>query len=302
LLQNTLLTGAQGFLGAYIQKSLANAGYRVDTLGRGTGNTIVCDLGKEIPELTNTYTTVIHAAGKAHMVPKTEEEKKAFFDVNLEGTRRLLTALEGLAQLPQTFVFISTIGVYGLSTGESISETHPLNATDPYGQSKIQAEALVRQWCTKNGVNYFSLRLPLISGANAPGNLGSMRKAIQKGYYFRIGKGSARKSIVLAKDVADFIPALFSKTQSGEYNLTDGAHPTFAQIEDKVAQSINKKVSIKIPAFIARLVSIVGDIIPKFPLNSRQYYKITSPLTFSDQKARTELGWNPNTFLESPIT
>lgn len=297
-----LLTGAQGFLGTYIQKSLANAGYNVDTLGRGAGNSVVCDLGKEQPILTQQYQAVVHAAGKAHMVPKTEEEKKAFFDVNLEGTQRLLTSLEGLEQLPQTFVFISTIGVYGLSTGENISETHSLDAADPYGQSKIQAEALVREWCTKNGVSYFSLRLPLISGANAPGNLGSMRKAIQKGYYFRIGKGSARKSIVLAKDVADFIPALFSKTQSGEYNLTDGNHPTFAQIEDKVAQSINKKVSIKIPAFIASLISIVGDVLPKFPLNSRQYYKITSPLTFSDQKARTELGWNPQTFLDSPVT
>jgi nucleoside-diphosphate-sugar epimerase len=301
-LQNILLTGAQGFLGRYIQQSLADAGFSVYTLGRAESNAIRCDLGKETPILTTNYLAVIHAAGKAHMVPKTIEEKKAFFDVNLEGTRRLFNAFEASGQLPQTFVFISTIGVYGLSTGENISETHPLNATDPYGQSKIQAEALVREWCANNNVNYFSLRLPLISGANAPGNLGSMRKAIQKGYYFRIGKGSARKSIVLASDVAAFIPALFGKTQVGEYNLTDGNHPSFAQIEDKVAQSINKKVSIKIPAFIARLVSIVGDVLPKFPLNSRQYYKITSPLTFSDQKARTELGWNPNTFLESPIT
>lgn len=301
-MQNILLTGAQGFLGKYIQKSLTSAGYNVDTLGRGKDNTVICDLSKSLPALTQPYYAVVHAAGKAHMVPKSEEEKKAFFDVNLEGTRRLLTALENLPQLPQTFVFISTIGVYGLSIGENIGETHSLAAIDPYGQSKIQAEVLVREWCTKNHVNYFSLRLPLISGANAPGNLGSMRKAIQKGYYFRIGKGSARKSIVLASDVADFIPSLFNKTQSGEYNLTDGIHPTFAQIEDKMAQSLGKKVNIVIPALIARTISIVGSFIPKFPLNSRQYSKITSPLTFSDQKARTVLGWNPNSFLEVPIT
>lgn len=301
-MQNILLTGAQGFLGKYIQKSLTSADYNVDTLGRGTDNTVICDLSKSLPTLTQPYYAVVHAAGKAHMVPKSEEEKKAFFDVNLGGTRRLLTALENLPQLPQTFVFISTIGVYGLSIGENIGETHSLAAIDPYGQSKIQAEVLVREWCTKNHVNYFSLRLPLISGANAPGNLGSMRKAIQKGYYFRIGKGSARKSIVLASDVADFIPSLFNKTQSGEYNLTDGIHPTFAQIEDKMAQSLGKKVNIVIPALIARTISVVGSFIPKFPLNSRQYSKITSPLTFSDQKARTVLGWNPNSFLEVPIT
>ncbi len=300
-MQNILLTGAQGFLGTYIQKSLISAGFNVDKLGRSAGNTVVCDLGKEQPVLNKPYSVVVHAAGKAHMIPKTDEEKKDFFEVNLEGTRRLLQAMEQQGQLPQTFVFISTIGVYGLSVGELVAESHLLNATDSYGQSKIQAETLVREWCTKNNVTYFSLRLPLISGANAPGNLGSMRKAIQKGYYFRIGKGSARKSIVLASDVADFIPSLLTKTQSGEYNLTDGVHPTFAQIEDKVAQSLGKKISIIIPAFIARTISMVGSFIPKFPLNSRQYSKITSPLTFSDQKARTVLGWNPNSFLDVPI-
>lgn len=297
---NILLTGASGFLGKYIHQALIKQGFVVHTLGR-SGATIVCDLANQVPVLSTNYYAVVHAAGKAHMVPKTEEEKELFFKVNFEGSKNLLKALENCGSLPKTIVFISSVSVYGLSEGENIDENSPLNAPDPYGQSKIKAEDFVKQWSTQNTIAYFNLRLPLISGANPPGNLGSMVKALKKGYYFRIGNGSARKSIVLAEDVGNFIPSLFTQNNSGSYNLTDGEHPTFAQIEDKIAASIGRSIKIKIPAFIARLLSMVGSFIPKFPLNNRQYKKITSPLTFSDEKARKNLGWKPTRFLEAPI-
>ena len=123
--------------------------------------------------------------------------------------------------------------------------------------------------------------------------------ALKKGYYFRIGKGVAKKSVVMASDVGNFIPRLFSQSQSGEYNLTDGVHPTFAQIEDKIAAEIGAKV--KIPVLVAQIIAFIGDFIPKFPFKKRQYYKITSTLTFSDDKARKEIGWSSRPFLETPL-
>ncbi len=297
-----LLTGAQGFLGKHIQQSLRDAGFAFDTLGRSIKNSIVCDLSKTPPVFHQQFHAVVHAAGIAHFNPKNEKEEKAFFQVNVEGTRRILSALNELAQPPLCFIFISTVGVYGLQKGEYIDEVNPLNATDPYGQSKIEAENLIRTWCLKHNVAYFILRLPLISGLNAPGNLANMRKAIERGIYFRIGNGNARKSIVLADDVANFIPTLFDKRESGEYNLTDGVHPTFAQIEDKVAEQLNKKIRIQVPRFLIRVIVAIGRLIPNFPITISIYMKITSSLTFSDHKARISLGWNPKSFIETPIT
>lgn len=290
-----LLTGVNGFLGKYINKSLVGAGYEVVSVGQSNAN-IICNLAGEIPLLSDNFFAVVHAAGKAHMVPKTDAEEKAFFEVNLEGTRNLLTALDGSGQLPKFFVFISTVSVYGKNEGENINETYPLAAQDPYGLSKVRAEELVKDWSNKNNVVYYNLRLPLISGENPKGNLGSMIKAITKGYYFRIGKGQARKSIVQASDVGDFIPTLFTQNNPGEYNLTDGAHPTFAYIENKIAQSIGKKIYIIIPGFIAYSLALIGNFIPKFPLTTKAYKKITSTLTFSDEKARKTLGWKPQVF------
>lgn len=302
-MQKVLITGAGGFLGKYLKQGLLKAGYEIETIGLSSeGNDITCDLSKEIPNLKNQYVAVVHAAGKAHSVPKTEGQKQAFWDVNLGGTQNLLKALENSNNTPQTIVFISSVSVYGLDSGELIPETHPLNAADPYGQSKIKAEEVIAQWSKANGANYFNLRLPLLAGKNPPGNLGSMIHALKKGYYFRIGKGNAKKSIVLASDVGNFIPTLFNKSQSGEYNLTDGEHPTFAQIEDKMAKEVGKKVKIKIADIFARIIAFKGNFIPKFPLKTRQYKKITSTLTFSDEKARKDIGWVSRPFLETPLS
>jgi nucleoside-diphosphate-sugar epimerase len=54
---------------------------------------IICNLSKSIPNLSN-YDLVIHAAGKAHSVAKTQEQKKEFFDINVTGTVNLLKGLK----------------------------------------------------------------------------------------------------------------------------------------------------------------------------------------------------------------
>ena len=299
-MQKVLITGAGGFLGKYLKQGLIAAGYEIETIGLAREkNGITCDLSKEIPELKNQYVAVIHAAGKAHSLPRTVDQKQLYWQVNLGGTENLLKALENSNQNPQTIIFISSAAVYGLDNGENIAETHPLKATDPYGQSKIKAEEKIAEWSKAHNANYFNLRLPLLAGATPPGNLGSMIYALKKGYYFRIGKGVAKKSVVMASDVGNFIPRLFSQSQSGEYNLTDGVHPTFAQIEDKIAAEIGAKV--KIPVLVAQIIAFIGDFIPKFPFKKRQYYKITSTLTFSDDKARKEIGWSSRPFLETPL-
>lgn len=51
---------------------------------------ISVNIAKEVPELHERYDIVLHAAGKAHSIPKTDAERQAFFDVNLQGTKNLV--------------------------------------------------------------------------------------------------------------------------------------------------------------------------------------------------------------------
>lgn len=288
-----LLTGANGFLGQAMCKHFLFDSLLL--LGRGKSD-VICDLSAQVPMLPM-LDIVIHAAGKAHFVPKTEAEKQEFFDVNVKGTENLLKGLEQAPSLPKAFIFISSVSVYGSESGTNIEESYPLNASDPYGQSKIQAEKIVSDWCAKNNVVCGILRLPLLVGANPPGNLGAMINGIKKGYYFNIGGGSARKSMVMAEDVAAIIPKLAEV--GGIYNLTDGAHPNFNELSAYISNQLNKKSILNLPMGFARALAKIGDLVPKFPLNSKKLDKITSDLTFNDDKARSVLDWSPRSVLET---
>lgn len=284
-----LLTGSNGFLGKIILESYKNA--EVDTLSRSNAS-INSDLSKDVPVINTAYDIVIHAAGKAHSVPKTEEEKKAFFDVNTKGTQNLLKALEQSRMLPKAFVFISTVAVYGKDTGNLINENEPLAAKDAYGLSKIEAEKIVRSWCQQHNVVCSILRLPLLVGPNPPGNLKSMINGIKKGFFFNIGQAEAKKSMVLASDVGVAIKNV--AMLGGTYNLTDGYNPSFKELSLYIAQKLGKPAPKHIPGWLAGLMAKVGDMLgERAPINSAKQKKITSDLTFDDAKARSSFNWNP---------
>jgi len=293
-----LVTGGNGFFGSILTRCLKQAGNNVCLLGRSAGNDLAFDIATkfDLPAGLE-FNTVIHAAGKAHIVPRTAQEGDEFFKVNFEGTQNLCHALEKLTDRPSAFVFISTIAVYGVDEGAGISESHALNGKTPYAKSKIMAEEWLQEWASKNQVKLGILRLPLIAGPNPPGNLGAMISGIRKGRYFSIGNASAKKSIVWAEDIAGIIPQV--AREGGAFNLTDGYHPSFGELEKTIAHALGKKDPMKIPATLARFIGRTGDILGNAsPINTNKLKKITSTLTFDDSKARQLLNWNPSPVLE----
>ena len=292
-----LLTGHSGYLGSIIRSFFPY----VTSIGK-KGADIFMDLSQNGTVDLPPADLIIHCAGKAHVFPKSKVEQELFYSVNVLGTQNLLNSIKLSDVKPKAFIFISSVAVYGKTSGELITEEEELLATDPYGSSKLQAEKLVLDWGKKNNVKIGILRLPLIVGENPPGNLGVMIKGIKSGRYFRIGDGGACKSMVLAEDVAKIIPKLVEV--GGIYNLTDGNHPSFRELD----VAIKKKYGIvrpirTIPISFARILAWLGDVLEIFvrkpmPINTNKLEKIISNLTFSDEKACRELGWSPTSVIE----
>ncbi len=292
-----LFTGASGFLGQNVRPLLENL-FEVKTMGSTQDNNFNTDLSKEIPKITGNFDIVFHAAGKAHSIPNSKEEEKAFFDVNYQGTVNLCKALEESTTLPKAFIFVSTVAVYGVEYGDNISEDHPLQGETPYALSKIQAEHYLTEWCAKNNIKLGIIRPSLIAGPHAPGNLGAMVNGIKLGKYLSIGGGTARKSVLMVQDIATLIPLLAKK--GGVYNVCDDVQPSFRELEIIISKQLGKQQPKSIPYFVAKLMALAGDLIgPKAPINSFKLKKITESLTFSNNKAKIELGWQPLSILEN---
>ena len=285
-----LFTGASGFLGSNIIQ-LLNGAYNIISVGLSPQDTYLVDIATDIPTFTDAFDVVFHAAGKAHSVPKTEAEKRLFFDVNLQGTKNLCTALER-SGIPKAFIFISTVAVYGCDSGENITEEHPLNGTTPYALSKIKAEKYLQGWCAMHNVKLSILRPSLIAGPNPPGNLGAMIRGIRNGKYLSIAGGKARKSVLMVQDIANLLPMLIEK--GGIYNVCDSYQPSFRELEMVICKQLNKKLPLSIPYWFAKSMAVLGDCFGEnTPINSLKLRKITNSLTFSNEKAVRELGWKP---------
>lgn len=285
-----LFTGASGFLGRNTRPILLQF-YETITVGLAEDDDYQIDIVKEIPELKESYNVVLHAAGKAHVVPKTKEDEQSFYDVNLQGTKNLCSALENVG-VPKNFIFISTVAVYGCEVGENISEDHPLNGTTPYAKSKILAEEFLVDWCEKNNVCLSIIRPSLIAGPNSPGNLGAMVNGIKTGKYLSIAGSKARKSVLMVQDIGNLIPLL--ENRGGIFNVCDFYNPSFRELEEMICSQLNKKMPISIPLWLAKFMAKCGDLLgSKAPINSFKLEKITKSLTFSNEKACKELGWKP---------
>jgi nucleoside-diphosphate-sugar epimerase len=294
-----LMTGATGFLGSIISSELIKQGYDILTIGKHESNTFMVDLVQ--PDFHISYQgkidMIVHVAGKAHSVPRTKQQEQKFFDVNFEGTKNLCNAIMEAEIKPASFVFISTVAVYGQDKGEQIREDYPLLGKTPYARSKIMAEQWLTEWANINEIKLAILRLPLVAGPNPPGNLGAMIKGIGTGKYLSIGNADAKKSVVWAGDIAKIIPVAAQK--GGIFNLADGYDPSFGELETGIAGILDVKKPRKISFAVAKILALGGDLLGRrAPVNSNKLRKITSTLTFDDSKARSELNWRPVAVLD----
>lgn len=311
-----LLTGASGFLGRNIIGRLGQC-YSVTTLGRSATCDIVADLAAGVPTLTGQFDVVVHAAGKAHELPGKENDDD-FRRVNVGGTANLCRALEETG-LPKAFVFISSVAVYGEEAGANVTEDHPLDGTSAYARSKIEAEAIITDWCARHGVPLAILRPALIVGPHATGNMEAMIRGIRCGFYVNVAGGKALRSIVAAADMAEVILKAIGRNDI--YNICEQRQRTVAEIARRIADLTGRRHLPSLPLWLARAAALPGDLLNtlpnrhantrhspqtnahptrhanahlrRWPLDSYRLRKLTESLTFDSTKARRDLQWHP---------
>ena len=157
-----LVTGGAGYIGSHTCVELLNAGHDVTVMDnfcnsqlealervqRITGKRpalVEGDIrdGKTLVQTLqrSRASAVIHFAG-LKAVGESVEKPLAYYDNNVVGTMRLLQAMDECKV--KTLVFSSSATVYGDPQQLPLSEQHPLSATNPYGQTKLVIENMLR--------------------------------------------------------------------------------------------------------------------------------------------------------------
>lgn len=250
-----LITGAGGMLGSYVAEHFQNE--EVSTLGLRDFSDFKVDLTKEEPDFGNKeFQVVIHAAG-------TEDDVKAR-ELNLEGTKRLLSGLEKFP--PEYFVFISSYRVYSRDAGENINEEANTWATDDTGKSKALAEEYLKKWCAEKDITLSIVRPARMFGNGVHGDTLQLFNDAISGKYIHIRGNDAKVSLVCAYDVAKAIKAVY--VRGGIYNASDN-HPVrfIDMVEALTANAGAKKRMTHLPADWAEWIWRLGRWIPSINRN-----------------------------------
>jgi UDP-glucose-4-epimerase GalE len=150
---NILVTGGAGYIGSHFCKAANLAGHKlfvVDDLSTGhkefvKWGTFYHNSIADVAVIKNICTekgieAVVHFAAKS-IVSESVLEPELYQQNNVEGTKALLSALEGTSV--KYFIFSSTAATYGEPLTDVISEKTPQNPINPYGQTKLECEKLI---------------------------------------------------------------------------------------------------------------------------------------------------------------
>jgi UDP-arabinose 4-epimerase len=185
--ENILVTGGAGYIGAHVCKTLSRNGFlpvTYDNLYSGSRGHVQWGPLEEgdirdrtrLAEVIRKYNikSVIHLAAFIQVGESVSDPAK-YYDNNVYGSLCLLE--EARSHGIKHIVFSSTAAVYGVPDAKVISEDHPLRPINPYGQTKLAVENIIRDYSVAYGLNYAILRYFNVAGADADAEVGASHKA-----------------------------------------------------------------------------------------------------------------------------
>ncbi len=267
-----LVTGGAGYIGSHTARLLLRRGYEVtvvDDLSRGYRHNVeTTDFHQlrvqqtaEIARLLAGHDAVIHfaafiAVGESMKVPE------IYFENNVTGSISLLSAM--LQAGVKHLVFSSTAAVYGNPVSSPIPENAAIAPVNPYGESKVMVETVLRWLDEIHGLRAIALRYFNACGADPEGGLGEehdpethliplMLRAVQTGKPMTIfgnnyptPDGTCIRDYIHVNDLAAAhilaLESLLSGGPSKQFNAGTGAGHSVLDVLTAVQEVTGEKV------------------------------------------------------------
>lgn len=301
--KKVLVTGASGFIGSFLVEGGLQRGMQVWAGIRGSSSRkYLQQPGLQWAEfdLTNTdqleqqllhhreehgkWDYIIHCAGATKCI-----DKKDFEISNYWSTRNLVECLRRTDMLPQTFVFISSLSVFGpiheddYAPIDSDDIPHPDTA---YGISKLHTEQYLRE---QNDLPYIIFRPTGVYGPREKDYF-LMVKSIRNHIDFIAGY---RRQDLTFVYVTDLVQAVYlgieREAVNRSYFVSDGQVYSSRDFSDLIRTNLGNPFIIRItcPLFLLKAISYVSEKIGRL---------IHRPVTLNSDKYRImkQRNWNCN--------
>lgn len=295
--KKVLVTGAEGFIGRHLCRSLLEGGFTVrgtrlsskrpEFVGEAGMEWVECRVEEPetLRDLCSDIYTVFHLAA----IPRNNIglDWEQFEAINVGGTRNLLR--EAARSGVRRFVFVSTVEAAGYGDGTNprreADEPHPVNN---YGKSKLLAEELVM----KGGWEFetTTIRLPMIYGPGTFLIVPKLFGAIRTGFYPLIGSGETLMEFCYVGNAVHGIRLCGKHPDAaGElFYVSDERSYSIREVALAIAESMRRKVRfLSVPVWAANLLGLSWELLAKiFP-----FPPIVSPYSGKPFFTRETVSW-----------
>ena len=303
-----LVLGGAGYIGSHMVDRLVEAGQEkvvvVDNLVTGhraavhpdavfyEGDLADQDFMRKVFKENPDVDAVIHFAAYS-LVAEFMEKPLKYFDNNTSGTVKLLEVMNECGV--KYIVFSSTAATYGIPEEIPILETTPQNPINPYGESKLMMETIMKWSDQAYGIKYVPLRYFNVAGVKPDGSIGEDRgpETHLLPIILQVAQGVREKIIIFGDDY---------NTPDGT-NVRDYVHPfdlTDAHLlaveylrkgNESTAFNLGSSTGFSNLQILEAARKVTGKEIPAEKAGRRPGDPDT--LIASSEKARTVLGWKP---------
>ena len=298
------IIGGAGFVGTRLAKVFHESGeaYRIFDKAL-TGDQFVDVTRPESLGKLPSADVVINLAAEH----RDDVSPRALYDqVNVEGARNVCDYCRS-ANI-RKIVFTSSVAVYGLAP-EGTNETGALHPFNDYGRTKMEAEAVYRQWLEEDPDqrSLVIVRPTVIFGEQNRGNVYNLLKQIARNRFIMFGLGTNRKSMAYVENVAEFL-SFITKLGTGEhlYNYTDkpDVDMNTLVILSRTVLFGKKNVGFRLPGWIGILIGYGFDALAamtrkSFPVSSIRVKKFITTTAFDTMVSET--GFKPRYALKEGL-
>lgn len=280
-----LISGANGFVGKSLSQTLVSHGHKVTQLQRE----------KLLPDAYgDEYQCLIHLAGRAHVMRETVEDiYTAYRQVNLDYTVKVAALAHALRI--KRFIFLSSVKVNGEYSKHPFSDQDVPSPLDAYGQTKLEAELFLRDFCTKNDIEFVIIRPPLIYGPDVKANFKSLIHLCNQPIPLPFASVHNKRSLISLKNLNSFITLCCQHPAAANHTflISDDHDVSMNELIKTIRNVLGRK-----PLLFAVPVSVLNtffNVLGKGHLNDRLLGNLQVDIT----KAKQLLNWQPEiTFSE----
>ena len=258
-----VVTGATGFVGQEVVKQLLIAGDEVIVLTRNVAKAAITlgsscryyqwEDGEALPpsEALEGVDGIINLMGETISKRWDEPQKKKIYNSRINGTRKLVEAIEKLKVKPKVFVSTSAVGIYGNRGPEEINESSSL--ADDF-LAKVCKDWENEANKAKNyGVRVVMIRLGIVLGRKG-GALAKMLPIFKLGLGGPLGSGNQYMSWIHVRDIATmFIEAVKNNELKGVFNGTSPYPATNSEFTKLLGKVLGRPAFLPVPSIALKL-------------------------------------------------